>query len=114
MIALHLYAEVDFIIVLFSGANKFMDDMYVMLKFRMNIYWKICWMGVCPLILSAVFIFFCIDYAPLTYEDYTIPPWAEFLGWGMVIIAILPTPGYMIYFLWFVAPGDTFMEVSKV
>ncbi|XP_072030982.1 sodium- and chloride-dependent glycine transporter 1-like [Amphiura filiformis] len=92
------------------GVDRYMQDMMVMLKFKMNIYWKICWMAISPGIIFFVFIFFGVGYKGLTLDDYKYPPWAEFLGWGMVIAALLPVPGYMIYFLYYKAHGTTWKE----
>ena len=82
-----------------------------MLKFRLNIYWKICWMGVTPALIVLTILVASIGYSPLTYAEYTYPPWAEFMGASMVILALLPIPGYMVYFLHWKSKGDTFKEV---
>ncbi|XP_072030979.1 sodium- and chloride-dependent glycine transporter 1-like [Amphiura filiformis] len=92
------------------GIENFMRDMMVMLKFKMNIYWKICWMAISPSVMFFVFIFFGVGYKGLTLDGYRYPPWAEFLGWGMTIAAALPVPAYMIYFLNFKAYGNTWKE----
>ena len=83
-----------------------------MLKFDLFLYWKICWMAISPGIIFFVFIFFCVGYSGLTLDEYKYPPWAEFLGWGMVLAAIIPIPGYMLYFVYFKALGYTWKEVS--
>ena len=39
------------------------------------------------ILLQAVFIFNLIQYAPLTYDEYKYPSWADGLGW---ILALFP------------------------
>ncbi|XP_072040069.1 sodium- and chloride-dependent glycine transporter 1-like [Amphiura filiformis] len=93
-----------------TGASQFVQDMKVILKFDMNWYWRACWMVISPAILLFIFIFFCVTYGPLTYQEYTYPPAMEFLGWCMVLAAVLVIPGYMVYFLLAKAKGDGIME----
>lgn len=95
---------------LFTGADQFVQDMKVILKFEMNWYWRACWMVVSPVILLFIFIFFCVTYGPLTYQEYTYPPAMELLGWMMVLAAVLVIPGYMVYFLAVKAKGDGLTE----
>ena len=86
--------------------------MAVMLGFQMNFYWKLCWMVISPFIIFFVFVFYCVTYEGITLDDYIFPGWANFLGWGMVIVALIPIPVYMFYFLKWKAEGDTWMEVN--
>ncbi len=84
--------------------------MSIMLKYKMGIYWKACWLVAAPFIIGFIFIFFCVTYAPLTYQDYVFSPVGEFLGWMMVVAALFPILVYMVFFLICRAEG-TLLEV---
>lgn len=88
------------------GIFRFVKDMSVILGSKMNYYWIACWVFITPTILLGIFIFFCIGYGPLTYQEYTYPAGPEALGWLMVLAAIIAVPGYMVYFLIFKATGS--------
>ena len=63
-----------------------------------------------PFIIGFIFIFFCVTYAPLEYQDYVFDPVGEFLGWMMVVAALIPIPTYMVFFVLRRAKG-TLLEV---
>ena len=46
---------------------------------------------------QVIFIWFCIDWTGISYNDVQYPGWAEFLGWMLCISAILCVPGYAIH-----------------
>ncbi|KAJ8288257.1 hypothetical protein COCON_G00009160 [Conger conger] len=53
------------------GIKRFEKDIEDMLGHRPNWYWKIMWAGVCPLLLSALFLFNIVSYivgGTLTYQ----------------------------------------------
>ncbi|KAM4724799.1 inactive sodium-dependent neutral amino acid transporter B(0)AT3 [Anableps anableps] len=54
------------------GMNTFSEDIYFMTGRKPNLYWKVCWMVISPLMLLAVFI----AYVALQADKYpTYPTW---------------------------------------
>ncbi|XP_033631704.1 sodium- and chloride-dependent glycine transporter 1-like [Asterias rubens] len=95
------------------GINRFIDDMEVMVPSGMGIYWKICLSFLSPLVLLFIFIFFCITYTKLEYNEYTYTGLGEALGWLMVLFAVLAVPAYAVFFVITKAEGDTLWERVK-
>ncbi|XP_030836340.1 sodium- and chloride-dependent glycine transporter 1-like isoform X2 [Strongylocentrotus purpuratus] len=54
------------------GAGRFVEDLKVMLGYRIPVYWQIAWMFIAPFVIVFIFIFFCVVYQPLIYDaSYT-------------------------------------------
>ncbi|XP_071496278.1 sodium- and chloride-dependent glycine transporter 1-like [Diadema antillarum] len=88
------------------GVGRFVNDLKAMIGFEVPVYWKIAWMFIAPFVISFIFIFFCVAYQPLTYDDdYVYPPFGEALGWAMAVSAMILIPAYFIYFFIFKAEG---------
>ncbi|XP_038060570.1 sodium- and chloride-dependent glycine transporter 1-like [Patiria miniata] len=98
------------VISLVYGINRFSKDMAVMVPGGLGLYWKVCLVALAPLVLAAIFVFFAVTYSNLTYSSYTYPPFAEALGWLMVLAAVVAIPIYASFFLIVRAKGDTLME----
>ncbi|XP_022090620.1 sodium- and chloride-dependent GABA transporter 2-like [Acanthaster planci] len=79
------------------GADKFYDDFQKMLNWRPNPYLKICWMFLTPAFTMGIFIFSCVSYSPLIYNDYEYPPWGQALGWLMATASMVQVPIFFIY-----------------
>lgn len=91
------------------GAERFCDCVEQMTGIRPNMFWYLCWKYFAPLVMFAVFIFYCISYSPVTYgHDYVYPNWAEILGLLMSFSSMIWVPGYAIYYV-LTQPG-TIME----
>ena len=60
--------------------------------------------------LQGVFLYYGINYKPVTYGDYEYPTWAEILGLFISFSSMIWVPGYMVYYL-LTQPG-TIKEVS--
>ncbi|XP_033126449.1 sodium- and chloride-dependent glycine transporter 1-like [Anneissia japonica] len=92
--SLLLIAFVELIVICYVyGISRYTEDISIMLGFTPNIYWKVSWLFITPLVTAFIFVFFCVGYAPLKYEgEYEFPPAAEALGWLMVIASLVPTP----------------------
>lgn len=71
------------------GTERYLQDVELMIgpMHRWNWFFKLFWQYLSPLTLIAVFIFNLIQYAPLTYDEYKYPSWADGLGW---ILALFP------------------------
>ena len=94
------------------GAERFCDCVEQMTGIRPNMFWYLCWKYFAPLVMFAVFIFYCISYSPVTYgHDYVYPGWAEILGLLMSFSSMIWVPGYAIYYV-LTQPG-TIIEVTE-
>ncbi|GFG35869.1 hypothetical protein Cfor_08730, partial [Coptotermes formosanus] len=88
------------------GANKFIDCVQQMMGIRPNNFWYICWVFFAPAVMLAIFIFYCVDYEPITYgKSYNYPRWAEGLGFCMSFASMIWVPAYAIYYV-LTAPGS--------
>ncbi|CAH0597003.1 unnamed protein product [Chrysodeixis includens] len=92
----------------FYGLKRFSDDVEEMLGFRPGLYWRICWKFVSPTFIIGVVVFGLLYQQPLQYQQYTYPPWAVVLGWGLACSSILMIPVVAIYKL--VSTPGTFRE----
>lgn len=77
------------------GANNFCKDIQAMLGFYPNIYFRICWVILSPLILVVIFIAACSDWHKPQYGDLQYPDWAHGLGWALTLVSVVQIP------LWF-------------
>lgn len=65
----------------------------------------------CCLSFQVIFIWFCVDWGGISYNDVKYPGWAEFLGWMLCISAMMCVPGYAIY-RYMILPDGTPYEVN--
>lgn len=81
------------------GYKNFADDIEMMLGKRPNIYFRITWCVLSPLILVVIIIFMAAQYSTPTLfsNKYIYPLWAEGIGWLLVVLAIFLIP------VWFTA-----------
>ncbi|KAA8592243.1 hypothetical protein FQN60_017698 [Etheostoma spectabile] len=57
-----------------------------------NIYFRLCWLLLCPLLVLCILISSIVQYTPAHYENYTYPRWAEVVGWGVSLVSIVWIP----------------------
>ncbi|XP_054467037.1 sodium- and chloride-dependent GABA transporter ine isoform X1 [Anoplopoma fimbria] len=57
-----------------------------------NIYFRVCWMLLCPLLVLCILISSIVQYTPAHYGEYTYPGWAEGVGWGISMVSIVWIP----------------------
>lgn len=70
------------------GVRNFIKDIELMIgkkSTRFWRYWMAMWVVVTPIMLIFIFIMAMVSYSPAIYEGKTIPGWAEFIGWMMVL-----------------------------
>ncbi|XP_028967335.1 sodium-dependent proline transporter [Galendromus occidentalis] len=97
------------------GADRFLDDIKVMLKEYPypKTYWKILWKFVVPTLILLILGFSLVKLEPTKYGDYVYPAWATALGWSMSLFSISAIPAVMIYKL-SEARGDFWTRVSTL
>lgn len=87
------------------GANRFYDNIAMMLNRKINPYLKFCWRFVTPLLTFMMVVCAIAFHTPLTYNNvYVYPVWAQALGWLLVFGSLLWIPGFTLYKL-FQYPG---------
>ena len=56
-------------------------------------------------------MFTIVDFKRTNYAGYTVPIWAELLGWVIAVAEIGAVPAVALYNLYF-AKGNTFRQVN--
>ncbi|KAK6182350.1 hypothetical protein SNE40_010059 [Patella caerulea] len=78
------------------GADRYFDDIQIMLGKRPTVLIKILWKFVNPVILSVILVFTLVKYLPPTYGEYVYPPYTSAIGWIIALISAVPIPIWMI------------------
>uniref|UniRef100_UPI00358F289E sodium- and chloride-dependent creatine transporter 1-like n=1 Tax=Myxine glutinosa TaxID=7769 RepID=UPI00358F289E len=86
-----------FIISWVYGADRFMDDIALMIGYRPNSLMKWCWTYVTPAVCLGIFLFNTINYKPLIYTTYVYPWWGDAIGWCFALVSMLCWPCIAIY-----------------
>ncbi|XP_067663048.1 sodium- and chloride-dependent glycine transporter 2-like [Haliotis asinina] len=63
----------------------FLEDIEMMIGHKPNPYWVINWVFLTPVAILFIVIVSATQYSPAKYGNYTFPPWAEGIGWCMVV-----------------------------
>jgi uncharacterized membrane protein len=61
---------------------------------------------------QGVFIFYLVDFTPLTYLDYHYPWWGHFIGLLLALSSMICVPAYMVYMV--SRQEGTLMEASFI
>jgi len=80
------------------GAKKFYTCIEMMVGYRVNYYWYVCWVFLAPIFMVFLFTFYFVKYTPITMANYTYPVYGEALGFMISLSSVLWVPGYAIYF----------------
>ncbi|KAJ7997072.1 hypothetical protein DPEC_G00225130 [Dallia pectoralis] len=70
-----------------------------------NIFFRVCWMFVAPLLITVILVFTIIQFQPARYEGYVYPPWAQGIGWVIAMASVIWIPLGALHTLW-VLPGS--------
>ncbi|XP_074526437.1 sodium- and chloride-dependent GABA transporter 1 [Halichoeres trimaculatus] len=57
-----------------------------------NIYFRVCWLLVCPLLVLCILTSSVAQYTPVRYGKYSYPVWAECVGWCISLVSIVWIP----------------------
>uniref|UniRef100_A0A1Q3FY76 Transporter n=1 Tax=Culex tarsalis TaxID=7177 RepID=A0A1Q3FY76_CULTA len=79
------------------GVDRLCKDVEFMLGHRPNLYWRLCWRWVTPLLMTAILIYNLLTLQPLTYQGYVYPTIAYDLGWCIAALGLLQLPIWGIY-----------------
>jgi len=82
------------------GAKKMYNCIELMVGYKINMYWLLCWTIIAPAFMVFLFLFYFIKYTPITYGgDYHYPVWGEMLGFMISLFSMVWVPGYILYYL---------------
>ncbi|KAM4577242.1 sodium- and chloride-dependent GABA transporter ine isoform 1-T1 [Odontesthes bonariensis] len=57
-----------------------------------SIYFRLCWLLLCPVLVLCILISSIVQYTPPRYGKYTYPLWAEWMGWGISLVSVIWIP----------------------
>ncbi|BFZ19235.1 hypothetical protein BsWGS_22274 [Bradybaena similaris] len=81
------------------GADRFLDDLTLMLSRRPPYLFVVLWRFVTPLLLLGLLITTLLIYRPPSYEGYEYGAGAVAFGWIVASVTFVPVPVYAIYIL---------------
>ncbi|XP_072521205.1 sodium- and chloride-dependent GABA transporter ine isoform X1 [Salminus brasiliensis] len=80
-------------VTLIFGVQRICVMVENMLGKRPNLYFRVCWQFLSPMLVLGILISSIIQYTPARYgKSYTYPLWAEVLGWFISLISIIWIP----------------------
>lgn len=80
------------------GINSYCDQLSIMLGFKVNFWFKLCWCGITPLVIMGLFVSQWVLFELLKYGDsYVYPIWAQGLGLCLALSSMVCVPAYAIY-----------------
>lgn len=94
------------------GVTRLSNNLEEMTGSRANIFFRLCWLIIDPLLITVILIFSIIQFKPARYEDYTFPPWAQGVGWVIALASIIWIPLGAIHSLWKLS--GSFMQKLKL
>ncbi|KAK7934124.1 hypothetical protein WMY93_005020 [Mugilogobius chulae] len=57
-----------------------------------NIYFRLCWLLLCPVLVLCILVSSIVQYTPVRYGKYKYPNWADSLGWAVSLVSIIWIP----------------------
>ncbi|XP_030601843.1 sodium- and chloride-dependent GABA transporter ine-like [Archocentrus centrarchus] len=87
------------------GVKRLSANLEEMNGNKANIFFRLCWLIVAPVLITVILIFSIIQFKPARYEQYVFPPWAQGVGWIIALASIIWIPLGAIHTLW-VLPGS--------
>ncbi|KAK6195234.1 hypothetical protein SNE40_000705 [Patella caerulea] len=82
------------------GADRFYDNLELMMGFRINIWVKLCWIVITPMTLLIFLTYQLVTFEPLVYDKmYVYPPWGNALGICLSVMVLMVIPCVMVYSL---------------
>ncbi|XP_061907295.1 sodium- and chloride-dependent GABA transporter 1 [Entelurus aequoreus] len=76
----------------FFGVHRISHMIERMLGKSVNIYFRICWFLLCPLLVLCILMSSIIHYTPVQYGQYKYPLWAEWVGWCVSLVSLIWIP----------------------
>uniref|UniRef100_A0A182R579 Sodium-dependent nutrient amino acid transporter 1 n=1 Tax=Anopheles funestus TaxID=62324 RepID=A0A182R579_ANOFN len=82
------------------GVDRLCKDTEFMLGHRPNLYWRLCWRWITPLLMFVILIYNLVTLEPLMYKQYVYPTIAYDIGWCIFAFGLLQLPiwgAYAVY-----------------
>jgi hypothetical protein len=79
------------------GVDKFSDNINEMYRRPPNMFWKLCWRFITPLIIASLFVISIALFEVPTVDTYHYPTGFIYLGRTINLSIILPVPIYALY-----------------
>uniref|UniRef100_A0A182N361 Transporter n=1 Tax=Anopheles dirus TaxID=7168 RepID=A0A182N361_9DIPT len=79
------------------GVDRLCKDTEFMLGHRPNIYWRLCWRWITPLLMFVILIYNLVTLEPLMYKQYVYPTIAYDIGWCIFAFGLLQLPIWAAY-----------------
>ncbi|XP_076000662.1 solute carrier family 6 member 4a [Genypterus blacodes] len=83
----------------FYGTNRFCNDVKSMLGFYPGLFWRVCWVAICPIFLMFIIISFLAFPPDIKLFDYQYEPWTTVLGYCIGVSSFICVPTYMVFYL---------------
>ncbi|KAK3774625.1 hypothetical protein RRG08_035053 [Elysia crispata] len=71
------------------GLGNYMSDIEMMLGFKPQLYWKICWSFITPVVVVFVIVITAVRQEGSEYNEESFPDWADAIGWISCWLPIL-------------------------
>uniref|UniRef100_A0A8C2I8Z9 Transporter n=1 Tax=Cyprinus carpio TaxID=7962 RepID=A0A8C2I8Z9_CYPCA len=94
----------------FYGTTRFCNDVQLMLGFAPGVFWRVCWVAICPCFLLFIIGSFLAFPPEVKLFNYLYPFWTTVLGYCIGFSSFICVPSYMVYHL--VTTKGTFKQVS--
>ncbi|XP_042614581.1 sodium- and chloride-dependent GABA transporter 2-like [Cyprinus carpio] len=92
------YSFMGLYVLIFSGADRFYENIEDMIGYKPWPMMKYCWLYVTPSVCVGTFIFSLVKYSPLKFNNtYVYPWWAYAIGWFLAVSSLSLIPINMIY-----------------
>ncbi|XP_056140408.1 sodium- and chloride-dependent GABA transporter ine [Lampris incognitus] len=87
------------------GVKRLSSNLEEMTGKTANIFFRVCWMVVSPLLVTVILVFAIIQFKPARYEGQVFPHWAQGIGWVIAMASVIWIPLGAVHTLW-VLPGS--------
>lgn len=97
----HYTAVVSLMLLAFSevvtvcwifGASRISLMVKKMLGKPPNIYFRLCWLVLSPVLVLCILVSSIVQYTPVKYGKYKYPSWADGVGWVISLVSIIWIP----------------------
>uniref|UniRef100_A0AAR2K8R5 Transporter n=1 Tax=Pygocentrus nattereri TaxID=42514 RepID=A0AAR2K8R5_PYGNA len=95
----------------FYGTKRFCNDVQLMLGFSPGLFWRVCWVAICPCFLLVSLSITPHSRGTVRLFDYVYPFWTTVLGYCIGVSSFICVPSYMVYHL--LTTKGTFKQVSQ-
>ncbi|NP_001103931.2 uncharacterized protein LOC561694 isoform a [Danio rerio] len=100
-------------VTLIFGVKRLSVMVENMLGKKPNLFFRICWQYLSPMLVLGILISSIVQYTPARYgKSYTYPLWAELLGWFISLVSIIWIPLGALHELW-TTEGSLLQRLKK-